>query len=82
MIIILLASGFSGTAAGLISPLFFGVAHLHHAYNFIFYDRVPVLKAFLQVGFQFLYTTIFGWYGSWMFLRSNTGNFYQILSFY
>eukprot|EP00048_Salpingoeca_helianthica_P022905 m.21041 g.21041 ORF g.21041 m.21041 type:complete len:259 (-) comp7989_c0_seq1:87-863(-) len=51
------------TRAVFLSPLFFGVAHLHHVFQG---------KALLPCLFQFLYTTIFGWLTSFFFVRTGS----------
>lgn len=50
-------------------------AHLHHAwdnYNKMNRTSRALKNALLSSSFQFLYTTLFGWYASYLFLR--TGN--------
>ncbi|XP_064093436.1 CAAX prenyl protease 2-like [Macrobrachium nipponense] len=60
-----------------IAPLFFGVAHLHHAV-----DRFRVgieLPAVILIScFQFLYTSVFGFYSSFLFIR--TGHFLPLFA--
>ncbi|CAN7999664.1 unnamed protein product [Ixodes hexagonus] len=59
-------------AAILICPLFFGVAHLHHLTEKL--ARTSDVKlVVMQSVFQFGYTTIFGAYSVYLFLR--TGHF-------
>lgn len=59
-------------AAILICPLFFGVAHLHHLTEKL--ARTSNVKlVVMQSVFQFGYTTIFGAYSVYLFLR--TGHF-------
>lgn len=53
-------------------PLFFGLAHVHHVYTKIKHDKVPVSKAILSSGFQFLYTYLFGAYASFCFMKSKS----------
>lgn len=53
----------------ILCPLFFGVAHLHHMIEKI-QEGVNFKTAFLQTGFQFGYTTIFGVYSAFLFLRT------------
>jgi intramembrane prenyl-peptidase len=54
------------------TPLFFGLAHIHHAYehrlHFIRSPGLSVLVTFVQ----FTYTTIFGWYASYLLLVTQT----------
>ena len=54
-----------------IAPLFFGVAHFHHIWEEIKKGN-EVSKVLLVSCFQFLYTTVFGIYSAFIFLR--TGN--------
>ncbi|KAI8379439.1 uncharacterized protein BYT42DRAFT_326952 [Radiomyces spectabilis] len=57
------------------SPLYFGLAHIHHAvetYRQMGGTRKALQQAIIMSAFQFAYTTIFGWYVSFIFLR--TGN--------
>ncbi|WFD20424.1 CAAX prenyl protease [Malassezia caprae] len=50
----------SRTKVMLVAPVFFGAAHLHH-----FFDR-------LTAALQFAYTTVFGWYATFLFQRTGT----------
>lgn len=53
------------------SPLYFGIAHVHHFYEFtLTHPHTPLLPILLRSVFQFSYTTLFGWYASLVFLRS------------
>lgn len=59
-------------AAVVVGPLFFGVAHFHHLIEKV--TRTSDVKvAVVQSLFQFAYTTIFGAYSVYLFLR--TGHF-------
>lgn len=58
--------------AVLISPLFFGVAHLHHMIERIRQGQ-SVMTSFLVSLFQFTYTTVFGMYSALLFVK--TGHF-------
>lgn len=58
-----------------VSPLYFGIAHLHHAWDN--YHRMGRTRQALQNAvftslFQFLYTTLFGWYASYLFIRTGS----------
>ncbi|KAG1655098.1 CAAX prenyl protease 2 [Nymphon striatum] len=68
----ILKQHYSDTASILICPVFFGIAHLHHII-----DRLKLgysLKYTLSVSvFQLLYTTLFGIYSAFLFVR--TGHF-------
>jgi hypothetical protein len=59
----------------LITPLFFGVAHLHHIVEGLKMQDTPFRLLLAQHTFQFVYTYIFGVYSSYLFLR--TGNFFS-----
>lgn len=68
----LLLQTFQPRTAMLITPLLFGLAHLHHI-NERLRDGTP-LRIVLTVSlFQFFYTTIFGIYSAYLFVR--TGHF-------
>jgi len=58
-----------------LTPLYFGIAHIHHAYEFkLTRPDVPFFPVLIRSLFQFGYTTIFGWYASFLYLR--TGSLY------
>ncbi|KAI9334353.1 CAAX protease self-immunity-domain-containing protein [Zopfochytrium polystomum] len=76
-------SGFSVAQTVFLSPLFFGAAHIHHAYETIRRETATtaanrpatakiVARVALTTAFQSLYTTVFGWFSTFLFLR--TGN--------
>ncbi|KAH8551760.1 CAAX protease self-immunity-domain-containing protein [Umbelopsis sp. PMI_123] len=75
VIALLKFSGYSDMYLVFASSLYFGLAHLHHAWE-KYHDygaNARALKAaLLQSGFQFLYTTVFGWYVSWIFIRTDS----------
>ncbi|XP_060608082.1 CAAX prenyl protease 2-like [Ruditapes philippinarum] len=56
-----------------ICPLFFGVAHLHHMIEKITQNKEDVKDAFKSSAFQMAFTTVFGAYSAFLFLR--TGHF-------
>jgi len=59
----------SPTSAMLIAPLFFGVGHLHHMFeNYRKLKRI--LQPLLIACFQLTYTTLFGIYASFLFIRT------------
>ncbi|KAK7073109.1 CAAX prenyl protease [Halocaridina rubra] len=68
---------FSPAKAIFVAPLFFGVAHLHHALD---RHRLGIdLPAVLLIScFQFLYTSVFGFYSSFLFIR--TGHFLPLFA--
>lgn len=57
-----------------ITPLFFGLAHLHHMLESYKVNNMPLKHLIMQHLFQFAYTYIFGVYSSYLFIR--TGNFF------
>lgn len=66
---------FSGKQIVFLTPLYFGIAHLHHLYEFrITHPEVPLAVTILRSLFQFTYTSLFGFFATFVFLR--TGNVY------
>lgn len=56
-----------------VSPLVFGLAHVHHLYEFrVTHPGVPFAAALLRSVFQLGYTTLFGAYATFVFLRSGS----------
>jgi prenyl protein peptidase len=56
-----------------IAPLYFGIAHVHHFYEFrLTHPDTPALAALLRSLFQFGYTTVFGWYATFVYLRTGS----------
>ncbi|PVD25539.1 hypothetical protein C0Q70_13195 [Pomacea canaliculata] len=51
-------------------PLFFGVAHFHHMIEKVIHKQAEVIDAFRQSMFQLFYTTVFGAYSAFLFLRT------------
>ena len=67
----LIGSGMSPVKAGLISPLFFGVAHAHHAWTRVSNgERLP--PVLVATAFQLAYTSLFGAYAAFAFYRSGS----------
>ncbi|KAI4175428.1 MAG: hypothetical protein LQ343_001627 [Gyalolechia ehrenbergii] len=61
------------TRVVLFTPLYFGIAHVHHFYEFILtHPHTPMAPSIIRSLIQFTYTTIFGWYATFVFIR--TGN--------
>ncbi|MCJ1293509.1 hypothetical protein MMC34_005064 [Xylographa carneopallida] len=57
----------------LLTPLYFGIAHIHHCYEFkLTHPRTPWLPTLLTTLFQLGYTTVFGWYAAFVFLRTGS----------
>ncbi|KAH8689658.1 CaaX prenyl proteinase Rce1 [Talaromyces proteolyticus] len=56
-----------------ISPLYFGIAHVHHFYEFrLTHPDTPVIAAVLRSLFQFAFTTVFGWFAAFVYLRTGS----------
>ncbi|KAL4070050.1 CAAX protease self-immunity-domain-containing protein [Scleroderma yunnanense] len=58
-----------------LSPMVFGAAHVHHAwetYNRYGCSRAALKRAAIGTAIQFTYTTIFGFYCSYLFLRTGS----------
>ncbi|TDL15103.1 Abi-domain-containing protein [Rickenella mellea] len=72
---ILHLAGFGKGFMIFVAPLWFGLAHVHHAYeNYVRPGRTQVAlrRAIFASAFQFAYTTLFGWYSSYLFLRTGS----------
>jgi len=67
---LLVYGGWSHTFAGVVSPLMFGFAHLHHAKEHMRHAGYGWKKSIQMAGFQACYTTIFGIYASYIYLRT------------
>jgi prenyl protein peptidase len=79
MIPLHILAGISPTRIVFLTPLYFGIAHIHHFYEFrAMHPRVPWLPALLRSLFQFTYTSIFGFFASFVFLR--TGSVYAAIA--
>ncbi len=56
-----------------LTPLYFGIAHIHHFYEYtLTHPHTPLGPALLRSVVQFAYTTIFGWYATFLFLRTGS----------
>lgn len=76
MVPLVFCSGAGRLAAIAATPLVFGLAHLHHAIGMVRSGQVSARTAALRVLFQLGYTTVFGAYEAFVFLR--TGHFVAI----
>lgn len=57
----------------LIPPLVFGLAHIHHIYEFrLVHPSVSLLHAVLRSVVQLLYTSLFGSYATFIYLRTGS----------
>lgn len=61
------------------TPLYFGIAHVHHLYEFrLTHPEVPVLPAVIRTIIQFSYTSLFGFFATFVYLR--TGSVYTAIA--
>ncbi|KAG9291485.1 hypothetical protein G9A89_021904 [Geosiphon pyriformis] len=78
MVPILVYSGYHPSHIIFYSPLFFGIAHLHHAWEYFVNngrDAIAAQVAIQRAIFQLLYTTLFGWLATFLFLRTGISTF-------
>ncbi|RKF55206.1 putative CAAX prenyl protease 2 [Erysiphe neolycopersici] len=60
------------------TPLIFGLAHLHHIYEFhITHPHAPMTAALMQSLLQLSYTTAFGAYATFIYVR--TGSLFSVI---
>ncbi|KAG5916659.1 hypothetical protein E4U42_007561 [Claviceps africana] len=70
---LLLMAGCSARTIILFSPLVFGLAHLHHFYEFrVTHPQTPLAVAVARSVLQLSYTTLFGAYATFLFLRTGS----------
>ncbi|KAK5664170.1 hypothetical protein OQA88_386 [Cercophora sp. LCS_1] len=56
-----------------LSPIIFGLAHVHHFYEFrLTNPQVPAAAALARSIFQLAYTTLFGAYATFLFIRTGS----------
>ncbi|EFR03481.1 CAAX prenyl protease 2 [Nannizzia gypsea CBS 118893] len=56
-----------------LTPLYFGIAHINHFYETkLAQPDTPLVPVFVRSLFQFTYTTIFGWYATFLYLRTGS----------
>ncbi|BDA49207.1 CAAX prenyl protease 2 [Coccomyxa sp. Obi] len=67
---LLLLEGFSTARTILVTPLVFGLAHAHHLYEYIVHQGHSLGSALFAVAFQFAFTTVFGWFATFVFVRT------------
>jgi prenyl protein peptidase len=61
-----------------LTPFVFGLAHFHHFYEYrITHPDTPVIGAILRSVFQLSYTTLFGGYATFVFMR--TGSLFSVI---
>ena len=54
-----------------LSPVLFGLAHLHHMVELYRQGRGSFVEIVASTAFQFMYTTLFGWYAAWLFVKTH-----------
>ncbi|GAA5942642.1 hypothetical protein JCM3775_003665 [Rhodotorula graminis] len=67
--------GWSRRKLVFVTPLWFGLAHVHHAWETYLAGgrtRKALIQGVLQSTFQFVYTTLFGWFATFLFLRTGS----------
>ncbi|KXH50883.1 CAAX amino terminal protease [Colletotrichum nymphaeae SA-01] len=70
---LMLCARMSLTQTVFLSPVIFGFAHVHHFYEFrISHPKVPLVAAVARSILQFSYTSLFGAYATFLFLRSGS----------
>lgn len=65
-----LLQGYSKKQTIFLTPIMFGVAHIHHLLEIVKFQGARLSSAIAVVSFQFLYTTLFGWYATYVFLST------------
>ncbi|KAI5280602.1 hypothetical protein KEM54_003613, partial [Ascosphaera aggregata] len=56
-----------------VTPLYFGIAHVHHLIESRLCDPTsPWLPLIIRTVVQFAYTTVFGWYETFLYLRTGS----------
>jgi prenyl protein peptidase len=71
-------SHFSGKQIIFLTPLYFGIAHVHHLYEFrLTHAHTPLLMALARTIFQFTYTSLFGFFSAFVYIR--TGNLLSVI---
>ena len=68
---VLLASGLHPYTVCWTAPLFFGVAHVHHAAQSL-REGKKLLNVAVQTTFQLIYTTLFGAYASYAYIQTKS----------
>lgn len=69
----MLASQTSVTKTIFLTPIIFGLSHVHHFYEFrLTNPQVPAKAALFRSVFQLVYTTLFGAYATFIFLRTGS----------
>jgi len=70
---LLLLARTSNSTIIFLTPIIFGLAHVHHFYEFkITHPQTPVAAVLLRSLLQFSYTTLFGGYVTFLYLRTGS----------
>lgn len=70
---LLLLSNLSFHRTVFLSPLVFGIAHIHHFYEFrVTHPKTPLPVAIARAILQLTYTSIFGAYATFVFIRTGS----------
>ncbi|KAL7274625.1 CAAX prenyl protease [Rhizina undulata] len=77
MVPLQLIGGRSPPATVFLTPLYFGIAHIHHAYEFYLNNPGEFAIMIVRSLIQFSYTTLFGWFATFVFLR--TGSIWTVI---
>lgn len=76
---LLLLSNVAASKMILLGPIIFGFAHFHHFYEFrITHPHTPIIVALLRSALQLGYTTLFGAYATFIYLR--TGSLLSVIA--
>jgi len=68
----------SPTKLVFLTPLYFGIAHVHHLYETtLTHPHTPLAAILLRTVVQFAYTSLFGFFAAFLLLR--TGNVYACI---
>jgi hypothetical protein len=70
VLVLLVAGEWDFGSCVFLSPFLFGAAHLHHLLNHVRSRGLSFKMGLLVVGFQLFYTTVFGAYASFLYLRT------------
>ncbi|KAI1826167.1 CaaX protease [Xylaria intraflava] len=70
---LMLVARTSVTRTIFLSPVIFGLAHVHHFYEFrLTHPHEPIANAMMRSLFQLTYTSLFGAYATFLFLRTGS----------
>ncbi|KAG0648447.1 Prenyl -specific endoprotease 2 [Hyphodiscus hymeniophilus] len=70
---LLLLAQTGNTTIIFLTPIIFGLAHVHHFYEFrITHPHTPLIGAILRTLLQLTYTTLFGGYATFLYLRTGS----------